>query len=253
MALAQNRRGREGTGRLPRARALVAAVLAAGCATWTGRPPLHQDSPPGTWYIVQPGETLSEIATRARVPVEDLRELNGLARAERLQAGRLIFVLYGDEPREIAEGPPPQEPGPVVTGGAAPLRWPLGEPRVTSVFGTRLGRVHEGIDLGAPIGTPIHSAGEGRVLYAGDAVRGYGHMVVLEHAGNLLTVYAHNSVVLVRTGDRIAAGQEIARVGQSGRATAPHLHFEVRKRQEPQDPLQFLPPLSPTARRGGRQ
>jgi murein DD-endopeptidase MepM/ murein hydrolase activator NlpD len=68
-------------------------------------------------------------------------------------------------------------------------------------------------------------------------------MVVLQHAGDLLTVYAHNSLLLVHVGDRVAAGQEISRVGDTGRSTAPHLHFEVRRKQEPQDPLQFLPSL----------
>ena len=67
-------------------------------------------------------------------------------------------------------------------------------------------------------------------------------MEAVQHEGDLLTVYAHNSVVLVRIGERVRGGQEIARVGQSGRATAPHLHFEVRKGQVPHDPVGFLPP-----------
>jgi murein DD-endopeptidase MepM/ murein hydrolase activator NlpD len=66
---------------------------------------------------------------------------------------------------------------------------------------------------------------------------------VLEHDGGLLTVYAHNSLVLVKTGQGVKQGQEIARVGQSGRATAPHLHFEVRQGEAPQDPMRYLPPL----------
>jgi murein DD-endopeptidase MepM/ murein hydrolase activator NlpD len=68
-------------------------------------------------------------------------------------------------------------------------------------------------------------------------------MVVVKHAEGLVTVYAHNSVVLVQTGDNVTVGQEIARVGDTGRSTAPHLHFEVRRRDAPQDPLQFLPAL----------
>jgi murein DD-endopeptidase MepM/ murein hydrolase activator NlpD len=129
------------------------------------------------------------------------------------------------------------------------LRWPLSEPRLSSAFGRRQGRVHEGIDLAAPTGTAIRAAEDGQVLYAGDAVRGYGNMVVLQHGGDLLTVYAHGSVLLVRTGDKVTAGQEIARVGQSGRATAPHLHFEVRRGQVPQDPLPFLPELPAAAQK----
>jgi lipoprotein NlpD len=126
---------------------------------------------------------------------------------------------------------------------AAGFRWPLEQPLLSSPFGKRQGRMHEGIDLAAPTGTTIFAAEGGQVLYAGDAVRGYGNMVVVQHAGDLLTVYAHGSVLLVHTGDRIVAGQEIARVGQSGRATGPHLHFEVRRGQMPQDPLRYLPHL----------
>jgi murein DD-endopeptidase MepM/ murein hydrolase activator NlpD len=94
----------------------------------------------------------------------------------------------------------------------------------------------------APIGTPVYAARDGIVLYADDTVKGYGKMVVLEHEGDLLTAYAHTSVLLVHKGDHVRAGQMIARVGQTGHATAPHLHFEVRQGQIPRDPLRFLPP-----------
>jgi lipoprotein NlpD len=97
--------------------------------------------------------------------------------------------------------------------------------------------------MGAPTGTPVLAAADGEVVYSGDKVRGYGNMVVLQHAGDLLTVYAHNSLLLVHVGDRVVVGQEIARVGATGRSTGTHLHFEVRRKEEPQDPLQFLPPL----------
>jgi murein DD-endopeptidase MepM/ murein hydrolase activator NlpD len=116
-------------------------------------------------------------------------------------------------------------------------------PRLTSLFGKRWGKEHEGIDMAAPIGTPVFAAAAGSVIYAGDQVRGYGNMVVIKHDGEIVTVYAHSSVLLVHTGDRVAVGQEIARVGDTGRATAPHLHFEVRRGEVPQDPMPFLPAL----------
>jgi murein DD-endopeptidase MepM/ murein hydrolase activator NlpD len=213
---------------------------------------MHPDNPPGSWYLVAEGETLAIIAERTGVPLEDLLEINGLRRTDKVDAGRLIYLLDANRLRATgaaADIGAAAEPARPTAGSAAPaganaiFRWPLSAPRVTSLFGTRDGRVHEGIDLGAPIGTPILAAGEGHVIYAGDAVSGYGNMVVLEHAGAIMTVYAHNSVQLVRAGDRIASGQPIARVGQSGRATGPHLHFEVRRGQVPQDPLRFLPPI----------
>jgi murein DD-endopeptidase MepM/ murein hydrolase activator NlpD len=226
----------------------AAALVVVGCATL--RPsaaPLHPPGPRGSWYAVQAGDTVATIAARTGVPAEDLLEINGLAPGATLEPGRVLFVLEpeGSGPAAGATSataaPPPLALAP--DGPAAPLRWPLEDPRMSSPFGARQGRVHEGIDLAAPIGTSIRAAEAGQVLYSGDAVRGYGNMVVVQHAGDLLTVYAHNSVLLVHTGDKIAAGQEIALVGQSGRATAPHLHFEVRRGQVPQDPLRFLPRL----------
>jgi murein DD-endopeptidase MepM/ murein hydrolase activator NlpD len=84
------------------------------------------------------------------------------------------------------------------------------------------------------------------VVYAGSAIRGYGNLIVLKHAGDLLTAYAHNSVLLVSQGQSVRAGDRIALVGQSGHATGPHLHFEVRSGQIPRDPMSYLPPLGGT-------
>jgi murein DD-endopeptidase MepM/ murein hydrolase activator NlpD len=224
---------------------LLAALI--GCAT-APPPPLHPLTPRGSWYVVQPGESVAQIAARTGVPAEDLLEINGLRAGDPVEAGRLIFLLESEGPAGSVTPPlpPPVAPAPpVIVGGGAPLRWPLAAPVLSSPFGARQGRPHEGIDLSAPTGTAIHAADNGQVLYAGDAVRGYGNMVVVQHGGDLLTVYAHGSVLLVRTGDKVAAGQEIARVGQSGHATAPHLHFEVRRGQVPQDPLRFLPRMAP--------
>lgn len=219
--------------------ALFLFVVLSGCSVLRPREaPLHAEAPAGAWYTVKEGETAADIAARAGVPLEDLLEINGLEKNQALAPGQVIFVLEGEK---RADAPPPA----AATGGAR-FRWPLAEPRLTSPFGRRNGRPHEGIDLGAPTGTAIFAADAGFVVYAGTAVRGYGNMVVLRHSDDLVTVYAHNSLVLVRTGDRVRGGQEIARVGQSGRATAPHLHFEVRVKEQPQDPMRFLPPLTGT-------
>ncbi len=232
--------------------ALLCLAVGAGCAT-TGadRAPLHPDHLPGTWYTVERGDTPVSIAKRAGIPLDDLLELNGLHQNDQLEPGRPLF-LYGN-PKSVPKTDAPaepvraQEPSPATKvadqGKPAPLRWPVAAPRVTSRFGTRWGRPHEGIDMMAPIGTPVLAAAEGNVIYAGDQVRGYGNMVVLKHGDGLVTVYAHNSRLLVRAGDSVTVGQEIARVGDTGRSTAPHLHFEVRRRDVPVDPIPFLPAL----------
>jgi murein DD-endopeptidase MepM/ murein hydrolase activator NlpD len=121
------------------------------------------------------------------------------------------------------------------------LAWPVDGP-LSSAFGRRDGQPHDGIDVAVPEGTVVRAACDGRVAYAGDKLRGYGRLVILAHAGGLATVYAHNSRLQVKEGDAVLRGQEIARSGQTGRATAPHVHFEVRRDNRPEDPLKYLPP-----------
>jgi lipoprotein NlpD len=204
---------------------------------------MHPETPAGSWYVVSRGETLDDIAKRAGVPAEDILELNGLSRPADVRPGRLIFVLTNPS----AEVAPPASGGVAVSGvvaspGGGRFRWPLANtPRnVCSPFGARDGRAHEGIDLPAPTGTPVIAAADGEVVYAGDGIRGYGNLIVLQHPGDLLTVYAHNSQLFVTQGQAVRAGDRVAAVGQTGRATGPHLHFEVRQGQIPRDPMSYL-------------
>jgi murein DD-endopeptidase MepM/ murein hydrolase activator NlpD len=117
--------------------------------------------------------------------------------------------------------------------------------RITSSFGTRRDpidsrqRQHRGLDIAAPRGTPIEAAAEGRVVFAGDQ-RGYGRTVIIEHADGRRTRYAHADELQVSAGDCVAAGQIIATVGSTGRATGPHLHFEVIEEGRQIDPLKIL-------------
>jgi murein DD-endopeptidase MepM/ murein hydrolase activator NlpD len=229
------------------------ALAAIGASCRSAARPMHPEPPLGRWYVVEQGETLADIAHRAGVPEEDLLEVNGFHSAAEARPGKLIFVLFGPGDRpdagaspdaRVADQTPSEAPAPAAPPRKAPtarFRWPVDAPRVTSLFGSRWGRPHEGIDLQAAIGTPVYAADEGEVVYAGNKVRGYGNMVVVKHHDDLMTVYAHNSVLLVKVGDRVALGQRLALSGQSGHATGPHVHFEVRRGQVPRDPLQFLP------------
>lgn len=108
-----------------------------------------------------------------------------------------------------------------------------------SRFGARGRELHEGIDLAAPEGTAVVAAGAGVVIFAGEQ-RGYGLLVLIAHAGDLVTVYAHNQENLVVRGEHVERGQQVARVGRSGNASGPHVHFEVRRAAKPSDPLPFL-------------
>jgi murein DD-endopeptidase MepM/ murein hydrolase activator NlpD len=127
-------------------------------------------------------------------------------------------------------------------GTTSEWTWPLRAVTVTSPFGTRGGEPHEGIDLRARRGTPVYAAHAGQVLYAGQKIRGYGKLVVLRHRSGLSTVYAHNSRLLVKAGQRVRQGQRIALSGATGHVTAPHLHFEVRDGVTALDPSALMPP-----------
>jgi murein DD-endopeptidase MepM/ murein hydrolase activator NlpD len=128
------------------------------------------------------------------------------------------------------------------TGGGSPSAsgyvWPVLGP-VTSPFGWRWGRMHEGIDIGAPSGTPIRAAAAGTVIYAG-WLGGYGNLTVIDHGGGVATAYGHQSSLAAGNGAFVAQGQVIGYVGSTGHSTGPHLHFEVRVNGVPQDPLGYL-------------
>ncbi len=144
----------------------------------------------------------------------------------------------GDDPAARPPSPAPR-PAPTAARDDARLAWPL-QGVLYGRYGVRAGRRHDGIDIAAPEGTPVLAAGAGTVIYAGEQA-GYGALVILKHEGGLVTLYAHNSRLLVGEGDRVRRGQPIARVGESGRTSGPHLHFEVREGTRPKNPLLFLP------------
>jgi murein DD-endopeptidase MepM/ murein hydrolase activator NlpD len=116
--------------------------------------------------------------------------------------------------------------------------WPVSAP-ITSPFGWRWGRMHEGIDLGAAEGTPIAAAAAGTVVYAG-WLEGYGNLTVIDHGGGLATAYGHQSRIVVSAGEQVSQGEIIGYVGSTGHSTGPHLHFEVRVDGQPVDPLGYL-------------
>jgi murein DD-endopeptidase MepM/ murein hydrolase activator NlpD len=118
------------------------------------------------------------------------------------------------------------------------LSWPVQGP-ITSPFGWRWGRMHEGIDIGVGYGTPIRAAAAGTVIYCGWE-EGYGNLVVIDHGGNLATAYGHQSSIAVSCGESVTQGQVIGYVGCTGHCTGPHLHFEVRVDGNPVDPLGYL-------------
>jgi murein DD-endopeptidase MepM/ murein hydrolase activator NlpD len=127
---------------------------------------------------------------------------------------------------------------------STPSIWPT-RGWVTSDFGTRIDpytaerKMHEGLDIATPIGQPIYSPSDGTVVFAG-AEGGYGKVLVIDHGYGVKTRYGHLSEILVHLGDRVGRGDKIALVGNTGRSTGPHLHYEVRVNGVPENPRKFI-------------
>ncbi len=228
-------------------------------------------------HRVAAGETMYRIAKTYGLTVEELGAANGIKAPWTLAVGQELTVP-GVEQRGSAEAPEvlaEADSEPVRTGGPrrsvpvvarreeapgrsrpAPrpgtgsrprlatqgmLDWPL-KGVLYGRFGKKGKEPHDGIDLAAPAGSPVKTAKDGTVLYAGEQ-RGYGNIVIVEHSNRLITLYAHNRDLRVRTGQRVLPGQIIATVGESGKTSGPHLHFEVRLDGKPVDPLEYLGPM----------
>ena len=121
-----------------------------------------------------------------------------------------------------------------------PFSSPIPGGTVYSPFGRRHGRLHAGIDITAPLGSPVFASRDGSVLYSGRKFQGYGNVVLIDHGDGFITLYAHNSKNLVRKGERVVRGQTIALVGSTGNATGTHCHFEIRRANTAIDPLRYV-------------
>jgi murein DD-endopeptidase MepM/ murein hydrolase activator NlpD len=127
--------------------------------------------------------------------------------------------------------------GPITRGSGGLVQPSSGQ--FTSPFGQRWGRLHAGIDIAAPIGTPIYAAAAGRVILMGPT-GGYGNYTCLDHGSSVSTCYGHQSRFVAELGEVVQQGEVIGLVGNTGRSTGPHLHFEVRIDGRPVDPMDYL-------------
>lgn len=211
----------------------------AGGAPSPGPPPRSATRAPAPEsHVVQPGETLYAIATRYGLTTAQLAAWNRLGDGTLIRAGQRLALRppAGGGPRaEPAAGaePPPAwrrpVPGPVLAGfGDSPL-------------------TASGIQLGGRPGQPVLAAASGEVVYAGSGLKGYGELLIIKHGPAWLSAYGYNESLLVHEGERVVAGQAIARLGEGpapdgGRR--PALHFEIRRNGIPLDPAGQLPPAA---------
>jgi murein DD-endopeptidase MepM/ murein hydrolase activator NlpD len=141
------------------------------------------------------------------------------------------------KPGTAAKAPPPPPPA---IGPAPPFGWPV-DGRILSGFGPKPGgRFNDGVNLKASQGAAVRSAGDGTVAYAGDAIPGFGNLILITHANGFVTAYGHNEALLVARGKKVTRGDVIARAGMTGAVTEPQVHFEIRKNRVPVDPVKII-------------
>lgn len=230
--------------------ALVAACAISGCAAQAPAPTTaafnsrygSYEARGSTVHIVRPGDTLYRIAQSYGISVERLERANRISDPRNLRVGQRLTIPAGDYAGSYAYGSAfaGANPWSGVPRGPREFAWPVASGTLSSPFGMRHGTMHEGVDIAAPEGTPVRAAGSGAVIYVG-RLRGYGNVVILQHSGGYTTVYAHNERNFVRDGQTVERGQEIAEIGETGRATGPNLHFEVRYHNAAENPMAFLP------------
>jgi murein DD-endopeptidase MepM/ murein hydrolase activator NlpD len=180
----------------------------------------------------------SELSSKQQQKLQDISKLTAEEQAAAGEIDALTAASNSLAERIRAAQANRQGGGPTSTPSSAGLIWPVNGP-VTSPFGWRWGRMHQGIDIGVGTGTPIKAAAAGTIIYCGWE-SGYGNLVVIDHGGNLATAYGHQSSIAVACGQQVAQGDVIGYVGCTGHCTGPHLHFEVRIDGAPVDPLGYL-------------
>lgn len=180
----------------------------------------------GIMYRVSPGESLESIARKFDLKAETIMKDNNLKDPSSLKIDQNL-ILRGAKPEFSYQDRLDQK-----------FMYPI-KTRITSYYGPRWGRMHEGLDFAAPMGSPIRAVSSGRVVYSGWAT-GYGYVVIIQHQRGLRTLYAHNSKLLVSEGESVGKGEVVARSGNTGNSTGPHLHFEVQVNGRPENPLDYI-------------
>ena len=204
-------------------------------------------------HTVRAGDTLSAIGVRYGIPFREISHLNNLADPDKIRVGQRLRIPHGgaDSLKTAQSQPAPARRGRMAVGeqkrglrrphlARGRFIWPA-KGVMTSRYGPRNNSFHDGIDIAAPVGTPVVAAAPGEVIYSG-VLRGYGKVIIVRHGNGYASVYAHNSAHYVKQGQPVKQGQRIAAVGKTGRATGPNLHFEIRRHNKAQDPLKLLPP-----------
>ncbi len=232
--------------------AVLAMAVLAGCASRKSQAPVSDmsqgagSSQAGGIYVVRPGDTLYKISQMHNVDVDTLTRLNNITDPSQLRVGQTLRLGgTAAAPASSPTSPAVTPQAPAQTAPSTPSRasdaglvswgWPAGG-KIIQGFTANT----KGIDIEGKVGDPITAAASGKVMYAGNGVRGLGNLILLGHSNGFITAYAHNSKLLVKTGQEVSKGAKIAELGQTD-TTSPRLHFEIRRSGTPVNPLAYLP------------
>ncbi len=210
------------------------------------------------YYTVKPGDTLTRISLDNGQPWKDVARWNNIDKPNQIEVGQVLRVV---PPVAVAAAAPVSPTGvvtrPVTSSGAAPAvtaaapkpqpelagadevvdwSWPVTGPVLAGFDEVK----NKGLDLGGAAGDAVLAAADGKVVYVGEGLRGYGKLIILKHNNTFLTAYAHNQALLVKEDQSVRKGQKIAEMGSSDTDRV-KLHFEVRRQGKPVDPAKFLP------------
>lgn len=254
---------------------LLLAVAAPACVHHP-KTPSPGGAGAGAVHVVKRGETAASIAAAHQISLSDLVAANQLSRPDRIYPGQRLRIP--GEGSEATTDDGPSAPAPEARGGRLARAQPLPElpplPPVKAVpiarrcadarpapkslphsergfswpvdgvvvgrYGNKEGLPQRGLDIGAPLGTPVWAAADGEVVFAG-VQPGYGQLLILRHPGGVATVYARNAENCRRVGDKVRRGEVIARLGNGERAGSPYLYFEVREKTLAVNPRKLLP------------
>lgn len=201
----------------------------------------------GERHVVTAGENLALIAERNGLRLSELVAANNVEEPFRIKPGQVLVIPRRET--TVARRSEPVRQGNAASGSSNSTSPPLSaEGFMWPVHGSLIGSFDQlgsggrsgGVNIAIRKGTPVRASENGIVAYAGEALSGYGRLVMLRHAEGYVTLYAHNDVILVREGDVVARGQAIAEAGDSGDVTQSQVHFEIRKGKEPIDPTKVV-------------
>jgi len=206
-----------------------------------------------SFYVVKRGDTVYSIAFRYGLDYRELADYNNIRSPytiyvdQRIRLPRKVEAKSAPSPAtppptpatQTAEVKQPAKPAERVTDAGIEWRWPY-EGEVVNPFSLD-GKINKGIDIRGKTGDAVRSTADGVVVYAGGGLRGYGKLVIVKHNARFLSAYGHNRTILVKEGDRVKAGQAVAKIG-GNTGSEELLHFEIRRNGKPEDPLRYLPP-----------